>query len=157
MEICGRHGLHVSRRNLLVLYGLSAPCGFALLLFPTVQLAEAAVIVMAQTSEVVEANHLQIRPGQSVRELLADGVKDSHPRLFLDALGKSFLFAMCLFLRRRLIAGNAVVNVAFIGLAEIEDAASTLAVNKNGGSRVGAFCFCLGGCSKRDGLRFRKY
>ncbi len=31
--------------------------------------------------------------------------------------------------RRRLVAGDAIVNVAFLGLAKIEDAGSTLAVN----------------------------
>jgi len=36
------------------------------------------------------------------------------------------------------------VNVAFLGLAEIEDAASALAVNENGGFGVGALPFCLG-------------
>ena len=48
------------------------------------------------------------------------------------------------FLRRRLVAGHAVVNVAFLGLAEIENAASTLAVNEDGGLRVRAFPFCFG-------------
>jgi len=44
----------------------------------------------------------------------------------------------------RLVAGEAVVNVAFLGLAEIEDAASTLAVNEDSGFRVGALPFCFG-------------
>src|SRR5205814_8170945 len=47
-------------------------------------------------------------------------------------------------LRRRLVTGHVVVNVAFLGLAEIEDAASALAVNENGGFGVGALPFCLG-------------
>src|SRR5262249_41223170 len=45
--------------------------------------------------------------------------------------------------RRRLVAGHAVVNVAFLGLAEIENTASALPVNENGGFRVGAFPFCF--------------
>src|SRR5205807_5349758 len=49
-----------------------------------------------------------------------------------------------LLLRRRLVAGHAIMNGAFFRLAEIEDAASTLAVNENGGFRVGAFPFCFG-------------
>jgi hypothetical protein len=76
--------------------------------------------------------------------LLADGFEDAHPRLLLDALGKRFLLAFGLLLRRRLIARHTVVNGAFLGLAEIQDAASTLAVNENGGFRVGALPFCFG-------------
>jgi hypothetical protein len=47
-------------------------------------------------------------------------------------------------LRRRVVAGHAIVNVAFLGLTEIEDAASTLAVNEGGGFGVGVFPFCFG-------------
>ena len=47
-------------------------------------------------------------------------------------------------LRGRLVAGHTIVNFAFLGLAEIEDAASALAVNENGGFRVGALPFCFG-------------
>jgi hypothetical protein len=36
------------------------------------------------------------------------------------------------------------VNFAFLGLAEIEDAASTLAVNENCGFRIGALPLCFG-------------
>jgi len=36
------------------------------------------------------------------------------------------------------------VNVAFLGLAKIEDAASTLAVNEYGSFGVGALPFCFG-------------
>src|SRR5258708_33728353 len=67
-----------------------------------------------------------------------------HPRQLLDALGKGFLLPLGLLLWRRLVAGHAIVNVAFFGLAEIEDAASTLAVNENSGFRVWALPFCLG-------------
>src|SRR5204862_6994703 len=49
-----------------------------------------------------------------------------------------------LLLWRRLVACHAVVNVAFLDLAKIEDAASALAVNENGGFGVGALPFCLG-------------
>src|SRR5207253_5586762 len=76
--------------------------------------------------------------------LLADGFEDTDSRQFLDALGKGFLLSLGLLLRRRLVAGHAIVNFAFLGLAEIEDAASALAVNENGGFRVGALPFCFG-------------
>src|SRR5207248_3177367 len=112
--------------------------------FPSVELGETAVIVMAQTSEVVEGYHLQVGPGENVRQFLADGYEDAHPRLFLDALGKCFLLALGFLLRRRLVSGHVIVNVAFLGLAKIEDAASTLAVDENSGLSVGAFSFCLG-------------
>ena len=49
-----------------------------------------------------------------------------------------------LFLWGRLVASHAIVNVAFIGLAKIEGVASALAVNENGGFRVGALPFCFG-------------
>jgi hypothetical protein len=65
--VCGFYGLHGSRRNLLVVHGFSAPRGFALLLFPCVELGETAVIVMTQAAEVVEGYHLQVRPGKNVR------------------------------------------------------------------------------------------
>ena len=100
--------------------------------FPCVELGETAVIVVAQTPEVVEGYHLQVWPRQNVGQLLADGFKDANSRLFLDALGKCFLLSLGLLLRRRLVAGHAIVNFAFLGLAKIEDATSTLAVNDDG-------------------------
>jgi hypothetical protein len=39
---------------------------------------------------------------------------------------------------------NSIVNVAFLGLAEIEDAARIVAINENGGFGVGALPFCFG-------------
>jgi hypothetical protein len=48
------------------------------------------VIVVAQTPEVVEGYHLQVWPGENVRQLLADGFEDADSRQFLDALGKRF-------------------------------------------------------------------
>src|SRR5207249_10044018 len=81
---------------------------------------------------------------EGVWQLLADGFEDAHPREFLDAFGERLFLALGLLLRRRLVAGHAIVNVAFVGLAEIENAASTLAVNENSGFRVGAFPSCFG-------------
>jgi hypothetical protein len=69
----------------------SATGGFALLLFPSVELGKTAVVVVAQTPEVVEGDHLQVGPGESVRQLLADGFEDADSRQLLDALGKCFL------------------------------------------------------------------
>jgi hypothetical protein len=86
----------------------------------------------------VEAYHLQVGPGENVRELLADSFEDANSRQFLDALGECFLLALGLLLRRRLAAGHAIVNFAFVGSAEIENAASTLAVSENGGFRLWA-------------------
>jgi hypothetical protein len=40
-----------------------------------VELGETAVVVMAQAPEVLEGDHLQVWPGQRVRQLLADGFK----------------------------------------------------------------------------------
>jgi hypothetical protein len=109
------------------------------------------VIVVAQTPEVVEGYHLQVRPGESIRELLANGFEDTHSRLLLNPLGKCLLLALGLLLRRRLVAGNAVMNVAFFGLAEIEDAASALAVNENGDFGVGApFAFAFRYCPSKS-------
>ncbi len=102
------------------------------------------MIVVAQAPEVVEGDHLQVWPGQNIRQLLADGFDDADSRQLLGALGKRFLLALGLLLWRRLVAGDAVMNVAFLGLAKIEDAASALAVNKNGGFGVGALRFCSG-------------
>lgn len=34
------------------------------------------MVVKAQTSEVVEGDHLQVRPGESVWQFLADGFED---------------------------------------------------------------------------------
>src|SRR5947207_2983314 len=99
---------------------------------------------MPQAPEVVEGDHLQVRPGENVRQFLADGFKDAYPRQFLDALGKSFFLALRLLLRRRLVAGHTIVNVALLGLADIENVASTLAVDENGGFRVWALPFCFG-------------
>jgi hypothetical protein len=79
-----------------------------------------------------------------------------HPRLLLDALGKCFLPSLSLLLRRRLVARDAVVNVAFLGLAKVEDAASTLAFNENGGFRVGALPFPLPSRPSRACLRMRQ-
>ena len=49
---------------------------------------------MAQTSEVVEGDHLQVVPGEAARQLLADGFEDADPRQLLDARGKRFLLAL---------------------------------------------------------------
>src|SRR5437660_12920760 len=100
------------------------------------------MVVVAQTPEVVEGNHLQVWAGEGVGQLLADGFKDAYPQQFLDALGKSFFLAFRSLLRRRLVAGHTIVNVALLGLADIENAASTLAVDENGGFGVGALPFC---------------
>ncbi len=64
-----------------------------------------SVIVMAQTPEVVESYHLQVWPWENVRQLLADGFEDADSREFLDALGKHFLLALGLLLRRALNPG----------------------------------------------------
>ena len=91
IEVSGGHGLHGCRRNLLVVHGFSSPRSFALLLFPSVKLGETAVVVVAQTPEVIEGHHLQVWPGENVRQLLADGFEDADSQLLLDALGKRFL------------------------------------------------------------------
>ena len=81
------------------------------------------MVVVAQTPEVVERDHLQVWPGESIRQLLAHGFEDADSRGLLDALGKRFLLAMGKFLRRGLVAGHAVVNLAFLGLTEMRNAA----------------------------------
>src|SRR5712692_9958966 len=115
-----------------------------LLLFPCLELGETAMIVVSQAPEVVEGDHLQVGPGEGVWQLLADGFENTHPRQLLDALGKGFLLALGLLLRCRLIASHAIVNLAFLGPANIKDASSILAVNENCGFRVGALPFCFG-------------
>jgi hypothetical protein len=65
-----------------------------------------AMVVVAQTPEIVEGYHLQVWPGKNVRQLFADRVKNVHPQLLFGALGKSFLLALGLLVPRRLIAGN---------------------------------------------------
>ena len=42
IEVCSGNGLYGSRRNLLVVHGLSTPRGFGLLLLPSVELGETA-------------------------------------------------------------------------------------------------------------------
>ncbi len=59
-----------------------------------------------------------VGPGENARELLADGFEDANSRQFLDALRECSLLALGLLLRRRLVAGHAIVNFAFVGLAE---------------------------------------
>jgi hypothetical protein len=59
------------------------------------------VIVVAQTPEVVERNHLQVWPRENIRQPLADGFEDADSRKLLDALGKCFFFALGLLLRCR--------------------------------------------------------
>ncbi len=65
---------------------------------------------MAQAPEVVERDHLQIWPGESIRQLLADGFEDADSRLFLDTPRKCLLLVLGLLLRRRLIAGHAIAG-----------------------------------------------
>jgi hypothetical protein len=69
-----------------------------------------------------------ITEGESIPQLLPNSFKDANSRQFVDALGKGFLLPLELLLRRRLAPRHPVVNVAFLGLAKIENAASTLAV-----------------------------
>jgi hypothetical protein len=88
MEARGAHGLHRNRSHPLVIRDLRTPRYFALFLLPPVYLAKTTVVVVSQTSEVVEDDDLQVRPGENVRQLLADGIKDADQRLFLDTLGK---------------------------------------------------------------------
>ena len=88
-------------------------------------------------------------------------ITDAHPRLLLHTLCKRFPLtlgkpaAAGLLLRRRLVAGHVVMNVALLGLAKIEDAATTLAVNENGGFRVGALPFPLPSRPSRACLRMQ--
>ena len=49
------------------------------------------MVVVAQTPEVVEGDHLQVGPGENVRQLLADGFEDADSPLFLETLRKGFL------------------------------------------------------------------
>jgi len=49
---------------------------------------------MAQTPEVVEGNHLQVRPGEGVWQLLADGFEDADSRELLNALGKQLVLTL---------------------------------------------------------------
>jgi len=53
-------------------------------------------------------------PGKSVRQFLADGFEDADARQLLEALGKCFLLALGLLLRRRLVAiqSHGVVTTA---------------------------------------------
>lgn len=89
-------------------------------------------------------------PREEFTPLLSDGFEDADSRELLNALRKRFLPPLGLLLRRRLVAGYAVVNVAFLSLAEIKNAASTLAVNENSGFGIGALrCW-------RERLPFRK-
>jgi len=48
---------------------------------------ETAVVIVSQMPEVVEDYHLQVGPGESVRPLLADGVKDAHSWQLFGARG----------------------------------------------------------------------
>ncbi len=99
-----------SRRDLLVTHVLGTPRCFGSLLFPLVHLGQTAVVVVSQTSEVVEDGHFQVWPGQSIRQLLADGFEDADSRLFLDTPRKCLLLVLGLLLRRRLMAGHAIAG-----------------------------------------------
>src|SRR5260370_34832982 len=90
------NGFAGSRRNPLVVHGFSAPWRQGLFLFPCVERAETAVIVVAQALEVVEGYHFQVNPGKSVRQLLANAFEDAHARELLDALGKCLLPSLSL-------------------------------------------------------------
>ena len=50
-------------------------------------LADTALAIVSQKPEVVEDCHLQVGPRESVRQPLADGVKDAHSWQLLDAQG----------------------------------------------------------------------
>ena len=61
-----------------------AASALAVRVFPCVELGETAVIVVAQTPEADEGYHLQVWPGESIWQLLADGFEDAHSRQLLD-------------------------------------------------------------------------
>jgi hypothetical protein len=96
------------------------------------------VVVVPQMQEIVEGDHFQVGPGENLWQLHAGRFENTYSRQLLEALSDHLLLALSLFLRCRVVSGHAIVNFAFLGLAEIEDAASILAVNENGGFRVGA-------------------
>jgi len=60
-----------------------------------------AMVVVAQTPEVVEGEHFQVGSGESVRQLLADSFEDADSRQLLDTLGKRLLIALGFLLRCR--------------------------------------------------------
>jgi len=115
----------------------------ALLLLPSVNLAETAVVVVSQTAEVTKGHHLQVGPRREIGQLLADGIEDADSRLLLDAFGKRLFLSLCLLLRGRLVSGHVVVNGALIVWAEVENGSSTLAVDENSGLRGGTLLITL--------------
>jgi hypothetical protein len=64
------------------------------------------VIVVAQTPEVVEGYHLQVRPRENLRQFLADAVENADAGQLLDALGNGLFLALCLLLRCRLVCSK---------------------------------------------------
>lgn len=104
LHVRGTHHAHGFSRERRVVDAASAPQGFCLFLLPSVDTTETAVIVVAETPEVVERDHFQFEERQARCELLANRVESANARLFFDTLGQEFLGPRGAFLRRRLIA-----------------------------------------------------
>jgi len=101
------------------------------------------VIVVSQTLEVVEGNHLQVWPGESVRQLLADGFEDADSREFSRRAPQ--VLPSCVGLVPAASAGSVSrgCEPRIFRSDRVENAASTLAVNENSGFRIGALPFCF--------------
>src|SRR5882762_6541220 len=111
---------------------MCSPSCFGLLLFPSVHLGQTPVIIVAQTTEVIEGNHLEVWPGDCVWQFLADGVEGTESCLFFDALGQDFFRPLRTLLRRWLIARDLHVHWTFVVLANVEDCSCVPAIDKNG-------------------------
>ncbi len=144
MEIGEVHPLHSERGDVCVVHGLHAVGRLGFLLFPSVDSAQTALIVVAQAMEVVEGRHLHVRPGGSGWQFLADGVENAKARFLFDTLGERLFRTLLPFLWGRLIARDCGVHGALFVLADLEQPPGVLAVNYNRWQSRRAFSGLLG-------------
>src|SRR5580704_19475011 len=74
-----------------VVHAVASPRSLGLLLLPSINPAEAAVIVMAETLEVIERGHFEVGTRQRRREFFANRVEDADASQFLGTFGPQFL------------------------------------------------------------------
>src|SRR5579864_4499205 len=101
------------------------------------------MIVVTQTAEIVEGNHLHVGTGESIGQLLANRVEDAEAGLLLDALGESFFGTLGAFLRCRLVTSDARMHGAFLITANVENCACSLTVDKHSGVCVWALALAF--------------
>ena len=133
LYLADAHSAHCLLCDDFVVHASSAIRRFGLSLLPSINTAEAAVIVVTEPLEIIEYSHFEIGTRERRGKFFANRVENSNAALFFDTLGQQLLGARSTFLRCRLVVGNTRMHAAFLIEAHVEEGAGVAAVDDDGG------------------------